>query len=198
MYFDNGDDKMSRLKDILKIRMKKLNESTDLYELVKTGGHGKIPTFVEGLILSSLLIEEIKLDLSPEYSVMRGQAIKNDGNLSKEIDVIIFSGKPYYEWQNIGYAIIPSKQIKAVLEVNTWFGSGVSRQDEYKDLYEQLEPFSSKVFLFCFHDDVSDAKINEHKKLLMSFGYEDVFIFKRDDVLLENEWYRFVQTIRQL
>jgi len=189
---------LSRVKDILKIRMNKLNESTDLYELVKTGGHGKIPTFVEGLILSSLLIEEIKQDLPNEYSVMRGQAIKDNGELSKEIDAIIFSGKPYYEWQNIGYAIIPSKQIRAALEVNTWFGSGVSKQDEYKDLYEQLKPFSPEVFLFCFHDDVSDAKINEHKTMLKSFGYKDVFILKRDDTLLENDWYRFVQTIRQL
>lgn len=93
---------------------------------------------------------------------------------------------------------LPRIRYKAVLEVNTWFGSGVSKHDEYKDLCDQLKPFSPKVFLFCFHDDVSDPGINEHKKLLKSHGYYDVFVLKRDDELLEKEWYRFVQTIRRL
>jgi len=110
--------------------MKRLSEATEVYELAKRGA-GSLPPFIEGLIASSLLIEEIKQDLDPRFSVKWGQVIGKKGELSKEVDAIIFKGKPLYEWQNIGYAIIPQDQVKAAIEVNIWFGSSVSSINEY-------------------------------------------------------------------
>jgi hypothetical protein len=43
--------------------------------------------------------------------------------MSKEIDVIIFKDKPYFEWKKLGYALVPKDNVRAAIEVNTWYGS---------------------------------------------------------------------------
>lgn len=194
---------MSRLNEMLRIRMRRLSEATSVYSLARRGGRGSIPTFIEGLIESSTLIEEIKQDLSPKYTVKWGQIVSSNDEFSKEIDAIIFEGKPYYECQNIGYALIPKEHVKAVIEVNSWLGSGVSSLDEYKQLCKQLKTFSPKAYLFCYHIVVKrDKTVEQNRNRLKGYGFDDVFFLKKQHnneiSFIEEDWFRFVQTIRNL
>jgi hypothetical protein len=100
-------------------------------------------------------------------------------------------------------AIIPKEQVKAVVEVNIYFGSGVSSIKEYEDICKSLKPFSPKVYLFCFECYFKqDKTLQEHRQTLIRYGFNDIFILKRKTngkiSYIEDDWFRFVETIKKL
>jgi len=187
--------------EILTIRMKRLGQVLELYKLSKQGKG--IHPFVVGLIGSSSLIEEIRRDLSPKYSVKWGQIISGD-NISKEVDVIIFEGKPFYEWENIDYALVPQEQVKAVIEVETNFST--KKLDKYKTLFDKLKEFFSPqhsfpIYLFFFYNKIENPQIIDAKiKQLKGFGYKDVFILRyvKKEEYFDDHWIRFINMIKTL
>lgn len=195
---------MPTTDEILTIRMKRLGQVLELYKLSKRGTG--IHPFVVGLIGSSSLIEEIRRDLSPKYSVKWGQIISGD-KISKEVDIIIFEGKPFYEWENIDYALVPQEQVKAVIEVETDFGT--KKLDKYKTLFDELKEFISPqhsfpIYLFFFYNKIENQQIIDAKiKQLKGFGYKDVFILRyvkkeKEERYFEDHWIRFINMIKTL
>jgi len=203
---------LPKTDEILKIRMRRLGQVLELYDLSRR--KKGVQPFVVGLIGSSSLIEEIRRDLSPKYSVKWGQIISGD-NISKEVDVIIFEGKPFYEWENIGYALIPQEQVKAVIEVKTNFCK--ENMNNYKILIDELKQFFSPqhsfpIYLFFFYNTIENQQTIDAKiKQLKGFGYEDVFILKyvEENVVKDtanknkeryfiDHWIRFINTIKTL
>jgi len=165
--------------EILTIRMKRLGQVLELYKLSKRGTG--IHPFVVGLIGSSSLIEEIRRDLSPKYSVKWGQIISSD-NISKEVDVIIFEGKHFMNGKTLTMLWSPKRQVKAVIEVETDFGT--KKLDKYKTLFDELKEFFSPqhsfpIYLFFFYNKIENQQIIDAKiKQLKGFGYKDVFILR--------------------
>lgn len=87
-----------QLKALWDMRLNKMIASlTELFELTKTyPKEAPLHKFVKGHILSSALIEDIYQDFLTQYSMSWGQILRGD-ILSKEIDIIIYEGKPYHE-----------------------------------------------------------------------------------------------------
>jgi len=197
----------SRIEDLLRLRMDRLVSTTEVYDLAKKGSasnnNGQLPTFISGLIGSSCLIEEIEQDLRPGLTAKWGQVIDNNNNtMSKEIDVIIFKDKPYFEWKKLGYALVPKDNVRAAIEVNTWYGSGVSTHGDYRSLAQHLNNFCKDFFLFCFSEDCCAPTIQKHTSDLKQFGFKDYFVLyegpPNNYKPLYDQWYRFVDMIRNL
>lgn len=120
------------------------------------------------------------------------------------MDIIIFEGKPFYEWENIDYALVPQEQVKAVIEVETDFGT--KKLDKYKTLFDELKEFISPqhsfpIYLFFFYNKIENQQIIDAKiKQLKGFGYKDVFILRyvKKERYFEDHWIRFINMIKTL
>lgn len=140
----------TRREAILDMRLRRLVESLEYSELsqMKTG-KGRLHSFVSGLLLSSAILEEIRQVTRVNVYVSWGQILNEKGELSKEIDIMIyFRRKPLYEWKNIGYAIISKQDVLSIFEVKRNFQSYLSHEKEC----EQLSKFAKKIFLIIYHN----------------------------------------------
>lgn len=141
-----------------------------------------------GEIFSSELITEIKRDLASSYSTQRGQIIDNEGGMSKEMDIIIFKGKPYQEW-TMGYVFVPKSNVKAVFECKTKTASY-----KYQNDLRKLKYFSPLCYLFMQYYD--GKRFESYRRKLINAGFDDAFtIYKLKEPhgyeLEEESWLRF-------
>lgn len=192
-----------RRKTILDIRLRKLIESMRLSELseVKTK-RGALNPFVSGLLLSSSLMDEVRQEVPYNMHVAWGQALNENDVLSGELDIILYLGKPLYQWKSIGYAIVPKQQICSIIEVKRKFYT-------YKDhKYELncLKNYHDKVLLVIFETYNTIKGIKERENKLRKLGYTDVFYLvrltegegKEVPQPLYEDWYRFMDTVAEI
>jgi len=184
------------LKALWNMQLRQLIESLDLYRLSERGKGKPLHPFVRGLILSSTIINQIRLEVNPKYSVSWGQIMDNQGQLSKEVDVIIYEGRPYQEWRDIGFVIVPKEEVLAIIEVKTY-----SYVSQMKKEYRGLCNYAEKIYAFTESYAASKRAYEKYRKTLMKIGFEDVFslyLWLGDEIkeLLYEEWYRFLDTMR--
>jgi hypothetical protein len=191
------------LKTLRKARLYSLIDRLDLYPLT-TRFEQQEPLFLfaRGLIFSSALIEEIRQDLPRQYGVAWGQIMDDDGTLSPETDVIIYEGRPYHEWRTeiVHFTIVPKGQVKAAVECCESFRP----TKHLKKHLDGLLKFAPVVFLFaeCFWSKAR-YRYKDKREILRAFGFSDAFFLykwyygtNRDPN--ETDWFRFLDTIRNL
>lgn len=193
------------LEALWKMRLHKLVTSLrQLYKLTKRRDFGgSLHTYVRGLILSSSIIDEARQDLSSQYDATWGQILKEDGTLSKEIDIIIYQGKSYYKWKNIGFAIVPKQNVKAIIECEEYPSKAI---DYYEKVFQELNGFTSNVYLLFEHYAASPSAYSKTRERLIAFGFKDVFTLycwythegKNKISLCYDDWYRFLNMLRKL
>ncbi|MHB8566457.1 MAG: hypothetical protein ACYC7D_10000 [Nitrososphaerales archaeon] len=66
-------------------------------------------------------------------SVSWGQTIDNTNGLSREVDLIVYEGKPQALWNRAGFVLVKPEQVKATL--NRKFHLTTSYMDEFKSLF---------------------------------------------------------------
>lgn len=189
----------TREQAIRDIRFRKLVESVKLSELTELKSQkGALNPYFSGLLLSATLMEEFRQEALFTVSVGWGQVLDEDDNLSKEIDVFTYFGKPLYEWKNIGYVIVNKENVQSVFEVKHKFRSYSYHK---KDL-ERLHNFAERVYLIIFETRISVNGIKKREKKLKEIGYTDVFYLaklkggKEHEPIYE-DWYRLMDTLKE-
>lgn len=191
----------TREQAIRDIRFRKLVESLQLSELTELKSQkGALNPYVSGLLLSATLMEEFRQEAPFTVSVGWGQILDENDNLSSEIDVFTYQGKPIYQWKNIGYVIVNKDDIQSIFEVKRKFYS----YSYHKEDFERLHNFAERVYLIIFETYNSLNGIKNCENKLRKIGYADAFHLVRlkDDNETKNEpiyenWYKLMDTVSQ-
>lgn len=109
-----------------------------LYELSKKQNTGSIPSFVVGQIVTKYVLDQIKRDLPDSLSASWGQIMSSGGSLSPEADIVIFKGRPLFEWASVGFAVVPKENVVSVIECKQNIPSQYSDHEEYAT---SMKPF---------------------------------------------------------
>lgn len=169
-----------------------LSKSTPYSLSSPSSGNPTLHDFVKGLILSTNIIDLIDKKIPNGFRVDWGQ-ILNGNTLSKECDIIIYRGKPYYkeiENHSIRFVLVNKEQTRIVIQVKS---SIRSVDTDIKNYCKELKKFVPNVWLiaeYCWA--TSDRRINQIKKELKNAGYNQFFYFciKNDRTLKEEIVYK--------
>jgi hypothetical protein len=169
-------------------------------------GNPTIHDFVKGLVLSTNIIEVIDKRIPNGFKTDWGQVIdEKDGNaLSKECDIIIYTGQPFKIIKNkcIRFVLVDKKNVRVVIQVK----SGIqSVTKDIKDYCKALREFSPKVWFItecCWAN--SKNRVENIRKEMKKAGYDQFLCFYRMDYdsrlkTIEHEpFIKFIDSIRKL
>jgi len=176
--------KWSRANDIIVQKLNILISKSTPYSLSSPYfGNPTIHDFVKDLILSTNIIDVIDEEIPNGYRADWGQVIdsKSGNLLSKESDIIIYTGKPFKKIKNkcIRYVLVDKKNVRLVIQVRSSIQSVKSDDKEY---CRELKQFSPKVWFVaecCLAKKKSTVQ-NINKKLKEA-GYDQFYYFYRKD-----------------
>ncbi len=167
-------------------------------------GNPTIHDFVKGLILSTNIIEVIDKHIPNGYRADWGQVIdEKDGNiLSKECDIIIYTGKPLKEIENksMRFVLVDKKQTKIVIQIRSSIQSVTADDRKYCKELKKFVPEVWFVVECCWAKTKNRAKTIESD--LKKAKYSQFFYFYRmDEDTLEKEiayepFIKFIKLIR--
>ena len=128
------------------------------------------------------------------------------GFLSKEMDAIIYSGKPYKRWENIGYAIVPKENVKATIEFEVYPAWAIypkkGKENYYQTQCEDRKNFTPRQYFFFEQYSAREESYKKAKEQIKSYGYDDVFVlyllYKDKIEPHYSDWFSFLQMIRSL
>ena len=165
----------TREQVIRDIRFRKLIGSLQFLGLTELKSQkGALNPYVSGLLLSATLMEEFRQEAPFTVSVGWGQVLDENDNLSGEIDVFTYQGKPLYEWKNIGYVIVNERDVESIFEVKRKFRA----YSYHKEDSERLHNFAERVYLIIFetYNSVDGIK-NRENKLNKKWDTQMLFIW---------------------
>jgi hypothetical protein len=191
------------LRALRRARLYSLIGGLDLFPLTsKFGKQEPLFLFARGLIFSSSLIDEIRPDLPRNDGVGWGQIMTDDGELSPEVDIIIYDGSPFHEWktETMRFIIVPKEQVRVAIECCDYLRPTKHVKKHLSDILK----FAPRVFLFaecCWSKGKYHCK--RARQSLLEMGFEQVFFLYRwyygaNKEANEADWYRFLEIIRTL
>lgn len=165
---------------------------------------GTILPFVRGLRFAALLIYSIRKIIRPDLEASWGHLINDEGELSRECDIVIHKKGHYMRWNGDGeYNVMDFRFIEidkaiAVISCKSMLYPSTIETDYCSD----LDSFSKDVWLFaecCGPDSVDDIKAaaatHGYKKFWHLYTWN-----RKDDSVIDalDSWYDFTETIRAL
>ena len=183
-----------------------IEESTPYALSTPSLGTPTFHDFVKGLVLSTNIIQVVDRHIPNGHRADWGQLIDEvDGNiLSRECDIIIYSGKPYKFIQNkcMRYVLAVKTQTKVVIQVRSGIHS-VSRDDriysrDLKRMVPQLWYFAE----CCWAK--TKKRADDIRRDLRGAGYKQFFYLYRMDpdrpkrTIDYEQFIRFVQLVKNI
>jgi len=177
----------------------RLASITKLYEWTRkqTRGQPLFP-FAVGQLYAAELAKEICQFSDLQYTW--GQIINKDAALSREIDLILFSGKPYLSWATIGFSLVRSNDVEYTIECKTELSVTEEEFARYKMQIQDLQQWTTKkathfIFAACCYlkGNTYERWANE----LRQDGWNDVFLLYdgvNGDKERRKDWYRLMET----
>ncbi|MCX6639507.1 MAG: hypothetical protein NTW14_03375 [bacterium] len=168
-------------------------------------GNPTIHDFVNGLILSSNIIDVIKKHLARNLEVDWGQIIDENGNtFSKECDIIIYKPMAHKLFDNrtMRYALVYKNDVKVVIQVKSSISS-VSKDD--RDYCKQLMKFNKNLWYFVDHCIARNSeRLKKIESDLCTCGYKMFIYLEAKNESLEQisigykPFIKFIEKIKKL